>query len=176
MRVLCIRNGNYDYVTKRRMDSLLCEGEVYTVIHRQEEEEGLYYGLAEFGIHTGFHSELFIPLSDIDETEIIKGRILQPKKITHADDYAETLSNRGPSDLCVLAEEAREAFTEKENQAITLLKEVQGDSLAAAGIRALIHCGESRTVLDELKQQAKSRAYALECVVGHEIVEFLRSL
>ncbi len=70
MKVLCVNKGNFEWVSGRRVESPLVEGDEYVVMWDQQEPEGLYYALAEFGDDIGFLATLFIPISDVCETEM----------------------------------------------------------------------------------------------------------
>lgn len=170
MRVLCIDACDWNYLQETPSEALLVVGDVYHVIEQFEACGRAFYVLSEYGAQMGFDAELFLPLSDLDETEIHKD-ILTSQTQSH-----DQLSHYFSSALCVLAGEARETFTEKENEAITLLAQVHGDSVGAAGIRALIHSGESRQVLDELKPLCRERVPIVLEVLGPRLAELIESL
>jgi hypothetical protein len=68
MKVLCINAKPVN------CDIDLIEGEVYTVIDIEMFQNKDYYVLAEIAKPNSFIKDRFIPLSDIDETEIVKQR------------------------------------------------------------------------------------------------------
>lgn len=74
MKVLCIHKPTHPPVRivngkGRTANKLLVEGEMYCVIDTEEWKGEIFYEL--WGIpYAGFNSKNFIPLSDIDETEM----------------------------------------------------------------------------------------------------------
>jgi len=78
MRVICIDNKGQ---TTGRESEWVVIGSIYTVISQrhikgmEEFEDGLYFFLKEM-TGSGYHSILFAPLSEIDETELINEREL----------------------------------------------------------------------------------------------------
>lgn len=77
MRVMCIS----DYIENEMKSYMpkLKVGEIYTVI-KETKESGFYFYLLSEHINPDFNywyeKSCFIPLSDIDETELIKQREL----------------------------------------------------------------------------------------------------
>lgn len=80
MKVLCIQKDT-KIVTGIGENFLLVEGNTYTVTYMDIYKGEQYYELEEFGWQELFIAKLFIPLSNIDETELIKEREEQLIKI-----------------------------------------------------------------------------------------------
>lgn len=71
MRVMCI-NDNVESL-RRCKKSILVFGEIYNVIDYTKDEEGEFYELAEDKGYE-YRTDAFAPISEIDETELIKER------------------------------------------------------------------------------------------------------
>jgi hypothetical protein len=82
MKVLCIEGGNIPCWTQIKKDEILTEGQIYNVIDQEIFVGTLYYVLEELGFENAFDSDLFVPLSDVDETEFVRETI-QEKQITN---------------------------------------------------------------------------------------------
>ena len=70
MRVICIDNKNPIQPELLEKYHWIYEGEIYTVIDKKRNKNGLYYYLSErnFGKDSAmYHSKRFIPLSEVDE-------------------------------------------------------------------------------------------------------------
>lgn len=77
MKVLCIENP----VPNKPIPHPI-EGGVYTVIQSLKADDGvLIYILQEFDSNWAWAAKIFIPLSNIDKTELIKERELLTEKI-----------------------------------------------------------------------------------------------
>lgn len=76
MKVLCIDTPDHDFVKGGPPTPKIPikENEVYTVISCLNFKGRLFYKLEETSILDSWDAELFIPLSDIDETELIEQR------------------------------------------------------------------------------------------------------
>lgn len=72
MRVLCIDQRQGPIKTCWHV----VEGEIYTVSEEYVQFDGVFYGLIEDPDHIlySWSADRFIPLSNIDETELIKER------------------------------------------------------------------------------------------------------
>lgn len=82
MKVLCIDNKKFPSPYKSATNAgLLAEGEIYTVIDNGISKEGypiyILKGLKSKSEEGGFWVERFIPISDIDETEMGRKENLQ---------------------------------------------------------------------------------------------------
>ena len=66
MKVICI-DASTDFDSEIPVD--LIEGEVYTVIDVDKEDNEIWYTLLEKSIYQQYSEDAFIPLSEIDETE-----------------------------------------------------------------------------------------------------------
>ena len=82
MRVLCVKGinkGDDNYEEKRqpagKYDEIY-EGETYTVVNELKKDEIVFYYLAERRHDATYWSGCFIPLSNIDETELVNEREL----------------------------------------------------------------------------------------------------
>jgi hypothetical protein len=77
MRVLCVQHptlrNNF-----HSNEKTVVENEIYNSIHEFDCFGCHWYILKEFGYREAFQAECFIPLSDIDETELI-----EEKEYTH---------------------------------------------------------------------------------------------
>lgn len=82
LKVICINgvnigdlgkndDGSPGFATK---DHVIYEGCIYTVIEEVEQFGVIRYILLEKGLDASYNRKMFIPLSDIDETELIKER------------------------------------------------------------------------------------------------------
>lgn len=80
MRVLCINGFNVGYIGKLSVtgqkwvatsNDIVIEGEVYTVTDTWPYEGKLFYELAERPPECVYLSTRFIPLSNIDELELV---------------------------------------------------------------------------------------------------------
>lgn len=72
MKVLCVDNRLYN-ASEERAFPVPQVGETYTVVAEEKMDGTLYYELAEFYDPNDqwlYESECFIPLSNIDETEM----------------------------------------------------------------------------------------------------------
>ena len=77
MKVLCI-DGNMEWISNRAKPPQPEFGDIDEVIEDGYDEDlGEYYCLARFGDGVGFSQIHFIPISDIDETEMIRKENLQ---------------------------------------------------------------------------------------------------
>ena len=73
MRVMCV-DDNWDKGQFPIKNGGPKESEVVTVIGSTTCLHGSFYNLSEYPFPTDWEQENFIPLSDIDETELIKER------------------------------------------------------------------------------------------------------
>jgi hypothetical protein len=69
MKALCIQTICYDLISKRYITPILLKGDVVTIIHEQEDREGIFYAFAETGLEIGFHSKYFVKLPDVEYLE-----------------------------------------------------------------------------------------------------------
>lgn len=83
MRVLCINGSNVGYIGKMSLTGtkwvatskdIVIEGEIYTVTGTWPYEGKLFYELAERPPECVYLSTRFIPLSDIEETELVNNK------------------------------------------------------------------------------------------------------
>lgn len=91
MKVICIngvKKGELNTEGKSPLPASLqvYEGEVYTVLSQRtldgyEFPNGQYYILAERGWDTGYGIYSFLPLSDIDESEMVRNNINDKKEV-----------------------------------------------------------------------------------------------
>lgn len=77
MKVICIQSNLCDSITLKDEPDCIIEGHIYTVIDTVAKtfygKTNTYYGLAEINNgKTGFDVDIFIPVSEIDETEMIR--------------------------------------------------------------------------------------------------------
>lgn len=87
-----------------------------------------------------------------------------------------SFTNNSPCDLRVIPGSQAQTLSKKEKQLIKVLSKDQGASVTSAGIRTLIQAGEYKTLLNELKEQADSKAYALEAALGWRMCKRLRAI
>lgn len=72
MRVICIQKANR--LNGKPADNRIPqpeEGNVYNVAAQYDFEEKAFYVLCEFPSNNIFEASMFIPLSDLDETELV---------------------------------------------------------------------------------------------------------
>lgn len=76
MKVICIKQDSNIIAgpNKGKQTSFLKEAGIYTVIHSVEFKGDIFYQLSELGERELFWSMLFIPLSTIDEMELLHNR------------------------------------------------------------------------------------------------------
>jgi len=83
MKVICIRGINASAKWKGSVDGryykgsnsdVIIEGEMYTVDLQETFFDQLYYRLSEKPLDARYRADRFIPLSDIDERELINER------------------------------------------------------------------------------------------------------
>lgn len=70
MRVLCIQKANFRNGNTAQGFKQPVENEVYNTVAEFNDSGHIWYILAEFGFNDWFISGMFIPLSDLDETEL----------------------------------------------------------------------------------------------------------
>lgn len=73
MRVICVRKDTKAEGPSEKR-GILEEGKIYTVVDSETYNGKLFYTLLETDYFDKFWSMLFIPLSTIDETELIHQR------------------------------------------------------------------------------------------------------
>ena len=69
MKVMCIKETEYNHITLVKQASPVKCGKIYHVLYEHKEFGILYYALQEFGKDIGFQAKAFIPLSNIDENK-----------------------------------------------------------------------------------------------------------
>lgn len=75
MKVICIDNSGYSRLGTLKASDFLKEGETYTVVRELEDRDA--YIIAEVDHPDGCRKYRFIPLSQIDETEMERNYNLQ---------------------------------------------------------------------------------------------------
>lgn len=73
MKVVCINTGHPGQYAPDEIPCKVKEGQVYEVVDSEYEGGYEWYELS-FDIGTWYIAEMFIPLSDIDETELVNER------------------------------------------------------------------------------------------------------
>ena len=75
-KVICIdgvRIGDQSYNKDKKasVSDIVYEGEIYNVIGEYLYHGILFYFLQERGMRSAYYSKIFIPLSDMDEMELV---------------------------------------------------------------------------------------------------------